>query len=562
MTSTVFVDKSTVIEADWLQDVNDHVYAPPAPPVDGTLGGLTIGSITLDSTTPLAKITTVDTNPLGWSADIGTMYVEFDITFNGYFAANPNGHMAVVTRCNTSVIETSVQGQGIAIGNATGFPAYPNTLNPTVLLETWMNAPLVAPVGSYTYPNSETARSLGLQDNVPYKIGISSSKADDGNRYIRYRLWSVESYGEFKLQRDTGDVLDFNVWADLTQSGLTFGYVFSSDLYPWSIDITNLRVVWGPFEKASSDLTYTLSRYGAQMEGDLEFIGLGRRILVPDNAGPSLVDSLTVQASVLNAATTLVFKPNGTAKIANVIFSNDGASDTAYQALVVGAEETRTAIKSFNLGLTNLDIDIEVGLGNKVASFDDVGVSLPAAMRLGVAYNAGPSLLTSTFIQSTTPNTPTNLVVKPNGFASTATLMFSNNSTSDTVYDSLVIGVTSTEAVLSTLTAGGGTALDIALKPGGVVTATITPTGIKMFAATKTIGVVIGWSTNLTSWGGTNANTYSTTANISVDSSCAVGTIAGIIGGTYSAAAIETVVRPLWCMLSFLVKNLQDKKVI
>lgn len=46
MTSTVFVDKQTVIEAPWLNDVNAHVYGPFAtPPTSTATGGQTLVAV-------------------------------------------------------------------------------------------------------------------------------------------------------------------------------------------------------------------------------------------------------------------------------------------------------------------------------------------------------------------------------------------------------------------------------------------------------------------------------------------------------------------------------------
>lgn len=87
MAQTTFVDKTTVIEADWLNDVDAHVYSP--------------SHLTLDSTTPRTSL---------FTAEVGKWYLidtssgSFNITmpnspsaesaiglqdYTGTFAANP-----------------------------------------------------------------------------------------------------------------------------------------------------------------------------------------------------------------------------------------------------------------------------------------------------------------------------------------------------------------------------------------------------------------------------------------------------------------------------------------
>ncbi len=244
-----------------------------------------------------------------------------------------------------------------------------------------------------------------------------------------------------------------------TKTGLLFLQVFEDNLSPWSLPFTDIKVTWGPADLAVPDQTTKLSRYGAQLEGDLTFIDTARRVYAPFGGGStSLVNYLTVQSSTTNTATSFVVKPNGTATSANTLYSNNATSTTVWQGVSVGMTSTEALIESLAIGASTLPVGINVGSGSRIATFKT--------------------------------------------------------------------------------------------------------TGINVLSASKDIGALIGWSGTLTNWGGTNAATFSTTANLNVDALSTSGTIATYLTGTYSAALIEDMVRPLWCMLSFLVKNLQDKKVI
>jgi hypothetical protein len=86
--------------------------------------------------------------------------------------------------------------------------------------------------------------------------------------------------------------------------------------------------------------------------------------------------------------------------------------------------------------------------------------------------------------------------------------------------------------------------------------------GIAVAGASTKIGTAIPSFYNLQNLGGANAHALIDYVTLDVDSICTVGVISSYIGGSYSAANIEGVLRPLWSMVSVLVQNLQAKKVI
>ena len=261
--------------------VNALETAGPGGGGSAALGGFSPTNITIDQNTPNGRVEILDTNPLGWDVGVGRMEVQFDVKFNNYFTRNPGGHLAVVLRCDTSAMNT-VRGQGMLFGNVSGAPNGTD-LVPSSQLETFFGSTGGPAGGNFLFPNTEGARSKGgMRDNVQYRVIVSGSKANNGQRYLRYALWSWNAtYQNWVHEVDTGDVLDHNVWANLTSYGLVFGHVFATAGQTWSIDLTNIKVTWGPCENFTPDQTTKLSRFGAELEGNLKFIGT-RRISTTD----------------------------------------------------------------------------------------------------------------------------------------------------------------------------------------------------------------------------------------------------------------------------------------
>ena len=96
----------------------------------------------------------------------------------------------------------------------------------------------------------------------------------------------------------------------------------------------------------------------------------------------------------------------------------------------------------------------------------------------------------------------------------------------------------------------------------GATVMTVKTTGLNILGGATDIGVAIGYSAGLTSFGGTVANGYSSTATLNIDTICNVGTIASYMSATPTNAQVETILRPLYCMFSTLVADLKAKKVI
>jgi hypothetical protein len=86
--------------------------------------------------------------------------------------------------------------------------------------------------------------------------------------------------------------------------------------------------------------------------------------------------------------------------------------------------------------------------------------------------------------------------------------------------------------------------------------------GIRLPSATRTIGTAIDTYDNMVSWGGANAKAFTDTVTLNIDTMCGVGYFETLMSPMPTEAEVETVVRPIYCIVSSLIKELQDKKVI
>lgn len=356
----------------------------------------------------------------------------------------------------------------------------------------------------------------------------------------------------------------------MTQQGFFIGQVFGEDLSAWSIDFSNVKIVWGPAGTIVSDQTNQMSKYGADAFGDINIRSLGKKIKFPFTAGPSLVDAFGFKSATPNTATTVAFLPNGSSTTANVLFSNNSTSASTYQIATVGMASGEGLIETIGLSASNPNFGINIGVGNRVVTFSTAGESLAGnldftgvARRISAPTPAGPSLVDALTFQSSTLNAATTIVAKPNGTSTTSNILFSNNSTSSSTYQAATFGMAGSVGLIETFgLATSNPTIGINIGSGNRV-ATFSTAGLTLLGASEAIGNPIGYSATLGSLGGTNATTFSTTANVDWDVSwCAIGAISGFLGGSYNATNLEFAIRPIACLLSYLIKDLQDKKVI
>jgi hypothetical protein len=81
-------------------------------------------------------------------------------------------------------------------------------------------------------------------------------------------------------------------------------------------------------------------------------------------------------------------------------------------------------------------------------------------------------------------------------------------------------------------------------------------------SATVGLGATLGSYGNMSSWGGTNARSFTDSVTLNIDSLCTDGVIRTFMSATPTNVQVESALRPLYCIVSTLVKALQERKVI
>ncbi len=253
------------------------------PGGSAAIGGFVVPDFDMLPETPVSRRWEhADTNPAGWNVGGGQMTFNGEFTTTNYFTANPNAHIVVGLRVDTSVIATQPRFTGILMGNVIGVdgpegapwaPAVQIESRATGLDPQQNNGNL-----RFLWPNTWTPRNKLLQDGMKYKLMVRSKMASNyWNRYTRYAIWEWRADKlAWDLIMDTGDVLEHNTWLDYTQQGLVFASVFESTNAPgaWKVEWRNCACTWGPAMDEVSDQTAQLSRYAAQMNGSVTPIGM------------------------------------------------------------------------------------------------------------------------------------------------------------------------------------------------------------------------------------------------------------------------------------------------
>jgi len=298
--------------------------------LDATISAVStvIPPFSLTSSTPNGFI--LNTPPSGkWNQGAGRMTFTTNIQFNGYFAANPDGHAAIALRQDPALVSTSVRGNGMVFGNLIGAPEG-TKINPGAQIELWANT--VNPQQNRLVPGAESPEVLA--DGPIYKLIIESSVANDGNRYARFALYKPTSRGH-DCMVDTGDVLDTLVGSDFTKTGLLIGHVFGSGSSSWSISFTESKVTWSAFSGKNTDTSFIepatgpsapfVLKAGDKMSGSLDLIGDALRIGIQSYTGLDYLKTFRFQNTIANQGTGVLTIPNGTSTDSN--FSSGNVSN-------------------------------------------------------------------------------------------------------------------------------------------------------------------------------------------------------------------------------------------
>ncbi len=408
-----------------------------------------LGSYTLNSSTPTDKIRVATTPDGGWNTGIGMMTLDMEVTPNSYFAVNPGGHVALVCRCDTSILDSAVSGQGVIFGNQVGIGGTEGA--PFVRasqIETWEYPD--TPTNRWIFPDTSGGPAAQMVDGQRYRFIIDTSKWYDGKRYIRYRryVW-FPTRACWNLEVDSGSVLDHNVASDLTKTGFALGHALGSGGSGWSVQFDNVTVTWGP-PSLTVDQRTLLNKTGGTMTGP---ITLYRTALRTDATGADPTLWAKVLPADENDDAKLYVAPSKTSGQSLVIAGNSNTGNVGY--VVMSASPTFATLNTAALG----------------------SASTP---ELRVGYGATPQL---------------------------------------------------------TFKAGG---VYVGTRPSPLGNASI--------------------YANLSRAGGANAVAFANSGStFDIESLCAPGAIAGAMPATITNSALESALRPIYCLLSTLISTTRSK---
>lgn len=535
----------------------------PAP------GGQLISDFTLNYATSGQEIYFANTNPNGWSAGAGRMTLDCQFTLNNFLNSNPSAHIFISLRQPASQVGLSIQGQGVAMGALGSFTSY----SPTPLSETFYAG------GNHVYGNSHIAASSVLADGNTYRLIVESTLAIDGNRYLRHRLWQLDGANNYwKALSDSGDILDYNPTIDMTQSGFLVGYVFAGTSTTWSVPFTNVKTTWGPAYATTGDQTLKLGIYGGNVAGPLNFTGSASKIGVVTPSTSDYSTATAFQATTSNLNTSVIAKPNGSATGSNFLSLSSSNPSTNYYAAAYGVSGNVANLFTFGVGsgYTAPDFSVQIGIGNEVlrVKSDRVNImQMLAFPNLGstiTVYNDS-SLNYSNFtgVQTSLANSPTSLVFKPNGSATSAGIVAVNSSTPTGTYGAAAFNISGPKAQVVTYSVvsgvSGGAAPNFSVQIGvGNEVALFSTSGITLLGASSPIGSPINLASGITGMGGSNAMGLVGSSSgqvLNIDNICAPGYLASQYGASYSAAVLEGWTRPLWALVSVLYEDYLKKKL-
>lgn len=428
------------------------------------------------------RVAYASSNAGGWNLGAGRLTLSFDFFSTNYFAQNPGGHFAIVTRCPTSLLATDIRGQGMILGNVSG-ALNGSSVVPTAQIETFFSN-LAAP-GNRLLPDTGTYDPL--VDNTTYRILLSTSIRSDGTQWIRYQLYKFDS-GETAYDpiRDTGDILDNNPFIDLTQTGFAFLHVFENALAsPWSVNITNVKTLWEAASQSNATGSPTIDLGGVSGP---DYTLVGSELSIRSNTVPfTNNDPFRIRDFRANTGTQVSILPNGTATDTGIVCSNSSSWTTPWTYLKLGMSGSIGVIESFaGSGGSVAPIMVTIQGSEKwrwsqtfSESFNPLSFNSNAS---GIWFKSTPFLTDDSFtFMPNDTNAGANLTVKPNGTAVDAGYVAINKNTKTGAWSYVKLGINAGNAILETLGVSGGATPPIQFKPGGALVATFNASGL-MFA--------------------------------------------------------------------------------
>lgn len=236
------------------------------------VGGLAVPNQIFSYSTTNQRIEVFDTNPNNWNLGPSSMYVQFELVSNNFYAQNPNAHFAVILRCDTSTITTDTRGQGAVFGYL-ALAQEGSATNPCAQIETFADETL-APAGyRYLFPAAASAPGKPLAEGVRYRVHIESVVTQNLIRKIRLAVSREnQARSAYDLELDTGYVTDDNVYFDTTKQGLVFGAI-NTVPGAWSLDIQNIIITWEPAPTDEAAHVDRFSRFGGTISGPVSIAG-------------------------------------------------------------------------------------------------------------------------------------------------------------------------------------------------------------------------------------------------------------------------------------------------
>jgi len=450
------------------------------------------------------------TQPSGYNGEWGTQIVEFDFISTGYFEHNPSGHIAVVLRSEAN--PEAVRGRGLLIGSS---PAV--AYGPTTQLETWFNSIEGVPVGAEELiPNTEGYSDKLLADDQIYRVVVYASNRGWANRFIRYQLYKFDVVrAAWDLERDSGDVKDFNIWADPNASAVTFAHVFGNNVDTWEVEFSNVKIRWvaGNWEAATEQPTWLRAaasedNFDGNLDASLTFLGDSRRVRVKSNyTGADLPKNTAVQSRDANTVTDFIAIPNGTAVGANFLaFSKSGM--TTSNITLIGSNNGRNELKAIAVGEACNPLYIQqnaidhLEFNSRSIRVGREGDDSQFALRI----NSWAATLSNAFrIRDSRTNSPTQLWITPAGSGTEAYVSMGSRSGMDLAsFSYLQVGMANSYARIESFGVGALAHPDIHIRPGGVtrLTAKAAEGEVEVNGALRINGATTAMGTGSAVWAG------------------------------------------------------------
>jgi hypothetical protein len=469
------------------------------------------------------------TNTGGYNTRPSNCYMTFQMQTAGYFegsGSGETGHIVIGTRYEA--VTDLPRAEAVLFSRGVPAPVDDATrIAPSVQMEEV--SPGTSPVDRrFMFPGTDSPykttgvastaanAAFGINDGVLYKVEVWTREFREGVYTSRFKLYEQASNGyDWNLLRDTGDVVvNQDAVLDFSASDVFFAEVADPG-GTWSIQYSNIKVIWTPnADTVGPDLTNVLQRTGGTFSGVYQ----AKENTIVDYSTPWNRIKLNNDLEGDNEGDPIDLR-RWTAFI-------NGNPEVGTSLLVTGTsknlEDNGTGgsnKKGANLTVINQHVDV---LANGVAPY------------LSVSYGVRDFAIHP----SLDVNSHGNVVVFP---------AFGHANASWVV----------------TIVHSGGTAAHEFNEKGLRLRAhesstLVTPNG-------RTLGDPSLRMRGVENTGGPNASAFAefeVDPPFNMENFCAVGAIGAFLGGAPSGGQIENIVRPLYCLVSNVIRELREVKLL